>query len=127
MLLLHGSSGLPLYPCLCLYHSHMSSGHVDIFYTKEWYTTVGRRRNLALYFFRLIFVFVFMWLPFIVITFVVNPAIPGPQNPWLLWTGAAWSHLQGLVSVLVSCTKEDIEDCLVGTIMWSLLKEKTRG
>lgn len=38
------------------------------------------------------------------------------QNPWLLWTGAAWSHLQGLVSVIVSCTKEDIKDCLVGTL-----------
>jgi len=57
-----------------------------------------------------------MWLPFIVITFVVNPALHGPQNPWLLWTGAAWSHLQGLVSVIVSCTKEDIKDCLVGTL-----------
>jgi len=104
---------VPLFMLIPLAYVLWSCGHILY---KGMVPPVGRRRNLALYFFRLIFVFVFMWLPFIVITFVVNPAIPGPQNPWLLWTGAAWSHLQGLVSVIVSCTKEDIKDCLVGTL-----------
>jgi len=104
---------VPLFMLIPLVYVLWSCG--NILY-KGMVPPVGRRRNLALYFFRLIFVFVFMWLPFIVITFVVNPALPGPQNPWLLWTGAAWSHLQGLVSVIVSCTKEDIKDCLVGTL-----------
>ena len=104
---------VPLFMLIPLVYVLWSCG--NILY-KGMVPPVGRRRNLALYFFRLIFVFVFMWLPFIVITFVVNPAIAGPQNPWLLWTGAAWSHLQGLVSVIVSCTKEDIKDCLVGTL-----------
>lgn len=70
--------------------------------------------------------FDFMWLPFILITFVVNPAIPGPQNPWVLFAGAAWSHLQGLVSVAVSCTKGDIRDCLLGSVTCGHYVKKKR-
>ena len=68
---------VPLFMLIPLVYVLWSCG--NILY-KGMVPPVGRRRNLALYFFRLIFVFVFMWLPFIVITFVVNPAIPGPQE-----------------------------------------------
>ena len=104
---------VPLFMLIPLAYVLWSCGHILY---HGMVPPVGRRRNLALYFFRLIFVFVFMWLPFILITFVVNPAIPGPQNPWVLFAGAAWSHLQGLVSVAVSCTKGDIRDCLLDTV-----------
>ena len=83
---------------------------------KGWIPPAGRRRNLAVYFFRLIFVFVAMWLPFIIIAFVWAPASSSQNSYWVLWVGASWSHLQGLVSVLFALTKEDVKDCFIGTV-----------
>lgn len=71
---------------------------------------VGLRRDLALYFFRLFLVFFFMWLPFIIFAFVTRN-----ENSWVGWFGAAWSHLQGLVSVLFGLTKADIKEGFLET------------
>lgn len=89
---------------------------VIIVFRRGMLPPIGRRRNLAVYFFRLVFVFVAMWLPFIIITFIVGPARPGAESSWLFWTGAAWSHLQGLASVLTSLTKPDIKNAYLGTL-----------
>ena len=89
---------------------------VIIVFRRGMLPPIGRRRNLAVYFFRLVFVFVAMWLPFIIIAFIVGPARPGVESSWLPWTSAAWSHLQGLASVLTSLTKPDIKNAYLGTL-----------
>jgi hypothetical protein len=71
---------------------------------------MGRRRNLSLYFFRLVFVYFFMWFPFALICTVGNFV---NISSWIFWAGAAWSHLQGLASALVSLTKPDIKEAVV--------------
>ena len=69
----------------------------------------GRRRNLSIYFFRLIFVYFFMWTPSLVICLVGNFV---KISPWVYWAGAAWSHLQGLASSLATLTKPDIKEAV---------------
>jgi len=64
----------------------------------------GRRRILAIYFFRLSVVFVVMWLPGLLFLFVAGAWL----DPWVAWAGGSWSHLQGAVSALVSLLKPDI-------------------
>jgi len=80
----------------------------------------GQRRTLGIYL-SLTFIFVVMWLPFIVAAFIYVPisaAVSGGRdaNPWILWIGAAWSHMQGLVSVWAIVLKQDIKDAFIGTI-----------
>jgi len=64
----------------------------------------GRRRILAIYFFRLAAVFLIMWLPGLLLLFVIGAWM----DPWVEWAGGSWSHLQGAVSALVSLMKPDI-------------------
>ena len=79
---------------------------VIIVFRRGMLPPIGRRRNLAVYFFRLVFVFVAMWLPFIIIAFIVGPARPGVESSWLPWTSAAW---------ITSLTKPDIKNAYLGT------------
>ncbi len=85
----------------------------------------GQRSTLYMYF-SLIFVFVFMWLPFILITFVWGPASPGVDSTWVLWIGAQFSHLQGLASVWTILLKLDIRSAFVGTISCGHMKLEPR-
>ena len=64
----------------------------------------GRRRILAVFFFRLAAVFLVMWLPGLFLLFVNLSS----GTPWVQWAGGAWTHLQALVSALVSLLKPDI-------------------
>jgi hypothetical protein len=64
----------------------------------------GKRRLLALYLIRLAAVFIIMWLPAFVFLFVVSAWVPH----WVVWAGAGWSHMQGLVSTALSLMKPDI-------------------
>ena len=75
----------------------------------------GQRRTLWMYF-SLIFVFTFMWLPFIVITFIWGPASPTVDSTWVLWSGAQFSHLQGLATVWAILFKQDIRVAFLGTL-----------
>ena len=86
----------------------------------------GQRSTLYMYF-SLIFVFVFMWLPFILITFVWGPASPGVDSTWVLWSGAQFSHLQGLASVWTILFKLDIRAAFVGTISCGMMKLRPRA
>jgi hypothetical protein len=73
--------GIPLaYVCYVLY---------DIMKNKLLPPT-GKRRLLAIYFFRLVVAFVLMWIPALVLIFIVGSWI----SPWATWTGGSWSHLQ---------------------------------
>jgi hypothetical protein len=65
---------------------------------------MGRRRYLAIYFGRLILVFLVMWLPTLLLLFVISTWLP----PWAHFAGGTWSHLQGALSAGVSLLKPDI-------------------
>mmetsp|Transcript_11902 Transcript_11902/g.32997 ORF Transcript_11902/g.32997 Transcript_11902/m.32997 type:complete len:400 (-) Transcript_11902:152-1351(-) len=62
------------------------------------------KRALAIYFFRLLLVFIIFWIPTIVSVFVAT-------NPWLTFVGAIWSHSQGAVGALAMLGKNDVHDC----------------
>lgn len=63
----------------------------------------GRRRVIAIYYFRLAMVFVVFWVPGLFLVFV-----GGSAGPWVQWAGGSWSHMQGAVSGLASLFKADI-------------------
>ena len=65
----------------------------------------GRRRVLALFFFRLVVIFVVMWLPAVFMMFMGSAWW---KNPWTDWSGGTWGHLQGAVSGVACLLKEDI-------------------
>jgi len=83
----------------------------------------GQRTTLWMYF-SLIFVFVFMWLPFIIITFVYGPASPTVDSTWVLWVGAQFSHFQGLATVWAILFKKDIRAAFCGTVTFGRYKGK---
>lgn len=64
----------------------------------------GKRRNIAVYFFRLTVVFLVMWVPSLFLIFIGG----GYTSTWVTFAGGAWSHLQGAVSAVASIMKEDI-------------------
>lgn len=87
--------GIPLaYVCWAAYQ----------IYTQKLLPPSGRRRLLAIYFFRIAAVFLIMWLPGLLLLFVTSAWL----DPWVQWAGGAWSHLQGLVSAIVSLWKPDV-------------------
>mmetsp|Transcript_27214 Transcript_27214/g.44996 ORF Transcript_27214/g.44996 Transcript_27214/m.44996 type:complete len:445 (-) Transcript_27214:1691-3025(-) len=74
---------------------------------------LGRRRALVVYFSRLVFVYLFMWVPFLIVCTLGN-VMPLPD--WVYWSGAAWAHLQGLVSCYFSTQKADVKECVVAFV-----------
>ena len=38
------------------------------------------------------------------------------HSAWLAWAGGAWSHMQGLVAVLMTLTKRDVADAVVSLL-----------
>jgi hypothetical protein len=79
-------------------------------YRRKLLPPMGRRRALVLYFSRLIFVYIFMWTPFLAICTIGNVI---PLNEWVYWSGAAWSHFQGIVSCCFSAQKADIKESVL--------------
>jgi len=71
----------------------------------------GNGRYLAVFFTRLLVVFVVMWLPSFVMIYVISA-----KSFWGAMIGGAWSHLQGLVSAILCLRKPDI-----GESFWHLL------
>ena len=68
-----------------------------------------KRRNIAIYFFRLTIVFLVMWIPSIVLIFITSAY----TTSWLGFVGGCWSHLQGAVSATASLMKQDIGGAFV--------------
>jgi hypothetical protein len=62
-----------------------------------------------------------MWFPSLVICSVGNFV---SISPWVYWGGATWSHLQGLVSSIVSLTKPDIKEAVVSLLYCKLEQEE---
>jgi hypothetical protein len=73
----------------------------------------GKRRLLAVYFFRLIFAFLIMWIPTLIILFIVVSGVPTS----VLFAGGTWSHLQGAVSAGLSLMKPDIKDAVKNFVL----------
>ena len=79
----------------------------------------GKRRLLTVYFGRLIFVFYIMWLPTMILLFV----IPSYGPTWVHFLGGLWSHLQGAVSMAVSLMKPDIASAVKHLLLCQCEKE----
>mmetsp|Transcript_26843 Transcript_26843/g.58980 ORF Transcript_26843/g.58980 Transcript_26843/m.58980 type:complete len:417 (-) Transcript_26843:55-1305(-) len=60
-------------------------------------------RSLAIFFVRILLIFFFFWAPTICFMYIVPM-----REPWLFWSGASWSHLQGLASAILCLTKPDV-------------------
>ena len=54
----------------------------DVVYRSHLLPPRGRRRQLAVYFFRIIFVFAFLWAPVVFVFYVLR----GILNPWWVWS-----------------------------------------
>jgi hypothetical protein len=63
----------------------------------------GKRRVIGVYFFRICVVFVVMWIPTVLVFYVLSRL-----DPWAVWASAVWSHFQGFVSSTVSLLKPDV-------------------
>lgn len=74
----------------------------------------GKRRQLSLYILRLVFVFIFMWIPFTLVGGMLSFLIQ--YNPWIHWCCVVYSHVQAAVSVSVAMTKPDIQQAVLHTI-----------
>lgn len=64
----------------------------------------GKRRQLVIYFFRLVLVFVIMWVPALVFLFITGQWL----NPWVKWVGGTWCHIQGAASAIACLWKPDV-------------------
>jgi len=63
----------------------------------------GRRRLIGLYFFRIMAVFIIMWVPVVLFFYAISIV-----SPWVVWTSSAWAHAQGIVSATLSLNKPDV-------------------
>ena len=64
----------------------------------------GKRRLLVVYFGRVIFVFITIWIPYFVLLFCFATLVP----PSVHFVGGTLSHLQGMISAAVCLLKPDI-------------------
>jgi hypothetical protein len=75
----------------------------DVFFYSKLLPPQGKRRVLTIYFFRMAFVFLFMWIPNAFVNYFF------PRTPALLkWIIIGWSHLHGFVAAATSLLKPDI-------------------
>jgi hypothetical protein len=75
----------------------------DVFSGSRLLPPQGKRRVLTIYFFRMAFIFLFMWIPNAIVTYFF-PRTPFPVK----WIVIVWSHFQGFVTAATSLLKPDI-------------------
>ena len=71
---------------------------------KKLMPPTGKRRLLAVYFGRIVLVFVLMWVPYMILVFMFATWMP----TWVHFYGGTLSHLQGAVSASLCLFKPDI-------------------
>lgn len=76
----------------------------DVVIRSKLLPPMGKRRHLSIFFFRISFVFLAMWMPAIVLMFMFR----GRVSPWVIYAVGTWSHTQGFVSAAIACCKPDI-------------------
>jgi hypothetical protein len=69
----------------------------------------GRRRNISLFLLRLVCLYFIVWAPYLVVCLLGNFVV---VDSWIFWAGAAVSHLQGLLTVLFSLTRDDVREAV---------------
>jgi hypothetical protein len=75
----------------------------DVFCGSRLLPPQGKRRVLTIYFFRMAFIFLFMWIPNSFVTYFF------PRTPLTVkWIVIVWSHFQGFVTAATSLLKPDI-------------------
>lgn len=57
---------------------------------------------LALYFIRLVLAFSIIWIPAILLLFVLSSSSGDTSNRWMFWTGGLLSHFMPLITVLLT-------------------------
>ena len=73
----------------------------------------GRRRALALFFTRLILIFIVMWLPGLSLVFFGGIV----SSPWFTWIGVTWAHLQSAAAGIAALLKPDINKAVVDLLL----------
>lgn len=80
----------------------------------------GKRRQLTVFFLRLIMVFLLMWVPAILLIYIAGQVL----GPWSKWFGGSWCHLQGAVSAAASLYKPDVFQAVVNFVTCSCSANK---
>jgi len=78
-------------------------------YRRRLMPPAGKSRTLTVYFARLIISFLIMWTPNFILMYMLGQWL----TPWAHWAGGTWSHLQPLISALLTLYKPDILEALV--------------
>ena len=84
----------------------------DVIFKSKLLPKCGGRREIAIYFFRISFVFLFFWTPTVTLCFV----LPGLISPWTRFVFGTISHYQGLASALVSLFKSDVKEAFLNFV-----------
>ena len=80
-------------------------GYVSfVIWRKKLLPPKGKRRLLAIYFGRIVVVFVLCWVPYMILLFVFTTWMP----TWVHFLGGTLSHLQGTASAILSLKKPDL-------------------
>ena len=96
-------------PCLALIPTGFACYvSFDVWYRKLL-PPLGKRRELAVYFFRIVAIFLIMWVPSVLLMFLLGGYLP----PWTASVGGSWSHFQGAVSGMASLMKRDIREAFL--------------
>jgi hypothetical protein len=84
--------------------SYISWCFYDIVFRSKLLPPKGKRRELAIYFFRIVFLFAFFWFPVIGFWYLAA----GQASPWVSWAVGVLGHLHGLANAAVSLMKKDV-------------------
>jgi len=66
-------------------------------------------QQLIVYFMRIFFMIIAVWGPVLALIYVF-----ALRSPWPIFAGGMLGHMQGLISVMISMTKADIRDAVLG-------------
>jgi hypothetical protein len=72
-------------------------------YAKKLLPPTGKRRELTIYFFRLTFIFIFFWMPTVLVFYVFRGI-----EPWGMFAFGVFAHSAGGVSAVFSTLKPDV-------------------
>jgi len=81
----------------------------DVVLRSKLLPALGKRRELSVYFFRIGFVFLFMWMPAISVLYIFR----GLWTPWVTWATSLFGHFQGMASALLTLYKQDVREAVV--------------
>jgi hypothetical protein len=72
-------------------------------YAKKLLPPTGKRRELTIYFFRITFIFIFFWMPTVLVYYVFQG-----MHPWGMFALGVFTHSAGGVSAIFTTFKPDV-------------------